>query len=102
MSAQRRDVSDYTLPEISIGVYNYLFLDGRCGTGRLVLGERALFPCVVDGIFTIQDNLGDGQKGVAIFQQGFDDTGQGLGGVLGGVVEQYDGAGTFYGQVYIY
>ena len=38
-----------------------------------------------------EDELGDGHKGVALLEQGFQNGGQGLGGVEGGVVEEYDG-----------
>ena len=52
---------------------------------------------MVDGVVGVvlpgQDELGDGHKGVALLQDGLDDPGQGLGGVLGRVVEQHDGAG---------
>lgn len=49
---------------------------------------------MVDGVLPGQDQLGDGHEGISFLQQTFDDAGQGLGGVLGGVVKQHDGTGT--------
>jgi len=40
-----------------------------------------------------QNKLGDGDKGVALLQEGLQDSRKGLRGVLGGVVEEDDGAG---------
>lgn len=51
---------------------------------------------VINGVVTAalpwQDELGDGDKGIALLEQGLNDAGQGLGGVEGGVVKQDDGA----------
>ena len=51
---------------------------------------------MVDGILPVQNDLGDGDKGIALLKQGFDDGGQGLRRVDGGIVEQYDGAGLHF------
>lgn len=56
--------------------------------------RRTLPPGVVDGIVAGEDDLGNGDEGIALLQQAFDDAGQRLGGVLGGVVKQDDGTGT--------
>ena len=48
---------------------------------------------MVDGIVAGEQELGDGDEGVALPEQGLENGGQGLGGVEGGVVEQDDGAG---------
>ena len=63
----------------------------------LSIGRRALPPGVVDGVGLGEDDLGDGHEGIALLEQIFDDAGQGLRGVLGGVVEQDDGAGADLG-----
>lgn len=47
---------------------------------------------MVDGVLPREDNLGDGDKGVALLKECLNDIGQGLWGVEGGVVEQDDGA----------
>lgn len=56
---------------------------------------------MVDGIVGVvlpgQDQLGDGHEGVPLLQQGLQDGGQGLRGVLGGIVEQDDGPGLDLG-----
>lgn len=52
---------------------------------------------MIDGIVPGEDDLGDGDEGIALLQQALDDTGQGLRGMLGGVVEQDDGAGAYLG-----
>ena len=52
---------------------------------------------MVDGVRSSEDNLGDGNKGIALLKQGLDDGGQGLRGMEGGVVEQDDGAGLDLG-----
>ena len=57
----------------------------------------ALPPGMVDGIGLRQDDLGDGNEGIALLKQELNDTGQRLRGVLGGVVEQDNGAGTDLG-----
>lgn len=64
---------------------------------RSVALRRILVTGEVDDKVTGEDDLGNGNEGVALLQQTFDDGRQGLGGMLGGVVEQNDGAGTFYG-----
>jgi len=61
-------------------------------SGRL---DGTLLPRVVDGVVHVtlagEDELGDGHEGVALLEKGVDDAGEGLWGVLGGVVEQDDG-----------
>ena len=52
---------------------------------------------MVDGVVALQNDLRDGEESVAVFQQGSDDARQSFGGVLGGVVEQDDGAGLDFG-----
>ena len=47
---------------------------------------------MVDGVTARKNKLGYGHKGIALLQQTFNNTGQGLRGVLGSVVEQNDGA----------
>lgn len=42
---------------------------------------------MVDGIGLGEDDLGDGDEGVAVLEEGLQDGGEGLGGVLGRVVE---------------
>lgn len=59
---------------------------------------RELAAGVVDGIVAGEKNLGDGDKGIAVLKQRFNDGGQGLRGVLGGVVEQHDGARLHLGD----
>ena len=67
-------------------------------TGPVVLLIRwTLPPGVVDGIVPSKDDLGDGDKGVSLLQQALNNAGQGLRGVLGGVVEQDNGAGADLG-----
>ena len=52
---------------------------------------------MVDDIIGIvgpwQDDLRDGHKGIALLEQGLNDTGQGLRGVEGGIVKEDDGTG---------
>ena len=48
---------------------------------------------MVDGVLPGENDLGDGDKGVALLEEGLDDGGQGLRGVEGGVVEQDNGPG---------
>ena len=57
---------------------------------------RALPAGVVDGVFTVENDFGDGDKGIALLQQGLNNSGQGLRRVNGGVVEQNDGAGLYF------
>ena len=56
--------------------------------------RRALLARVVDGVVHVvlsgQDQLRDGHKGVTLLQKGLQNGGQGLGGVLGGVVKEDD------------
>lgn len=52
---------------------------------------------MVDGVFSRQDNLGDGHKGVPLLEEGLYDGGQRLRGVEGRVVEQDDGPGLDLG-----
>ena len=56
---------------------------------------------VVDGIVCAalagEDELGDGDEGVALLKQSFKNPRQSLRGMLGGVVEQDDGAGLDLG-----
>ena len=58
---------------------------------------RELTAGVVDGIGAGQEDLGDGEEGVAVFQQRFDNSRQSFGGVLGGIMEQHDGTGLDFG-----
>ena len=55
---------------------------------------RTLSAGVVDGIVPGEDDLGNGDEGVAFLKQTLNDTGQSLRGVFCGIVEQDDGAGT--------
>ena len=50
---------------------------------------------MVDGIVAGEQELGDGDEGVALPEQGLENGGQGLGGVEGGVVEQADGPALY-------
>lgn len=52
---------------------------------------------MVNGVGLGQDDLGDGDEGIAILQQTLDNAGQRLRGVLGGVVKEDDGAGADLG-----
>ena len=52
---------------------------------------------MVDGVFSGQDDLGDGDKRVSIPQQRFNNAGQRFRCVQSGVVEQHDGAGLYFG-----
>ena len=54
---------------------------------------RTLPPGVVDGVFPIQDHLGNGHKSVTLLNEGSQDGRQGLRRVLGRIMEQNDGAG---------
>ena len=53
---------------------------------------------MVDGIVSLQNHLGDGQEGISLLQEILDDAGEGLRGMLGGVVEQDDGARADFGR----
>lgn len=57
----------------------------------------ALPSGMIDGVVTLQDDLGDRQEGIAVFQQSLNDARQRFRGVLGSVVEQDDGAGLDFG-----
>ena len=57
----------------------------RCSGGVLTAG-------VVDGVLPGVDQLGDGDDGEAVLDQLFQDPGQSLRGMEGGVVEQDDAA----------
>ena len=46
---------------------------------------------MVDGVLPREEDLGDGHEGIPLLEEGLDDGGQSLRGVLGGVVEQDDG-----------
>ena len=72
--------------------------NGAARTGRLrfrPLGGGDLPPGVVDGkvgpVLPGEDELADGDHLVAVLEQIFQNTGQSLGGVEGGVVEEDDG-----------
>lgn len=56
----------------------------------LALLRRALPSGVVDGVAPRQDQLGDGHEGVPLPDKVFQNAGQRLGGVLGGVVKEDD------------
>ena len=59
----------------------------------LLCACRTLAAGVVNGVLAVQQKLGDGDEGVALLQQRFNNSGQGFRGMQGGVVEQNDGAG---------
>jgi len=65
------------------------------------LFRRALAAGVVDGVigavFPGEDQLADGHDVVALLKEVFQDAGQGLRGVEGGVVEEDDGPGADLG-----
>ena len=65
-----------------------------CG-GRCLRGE--LPPRVVDGVVPRQDQLTDGQHGVAVVDEIFQNTRQRLRCVERGIVEQHDTAGLHLG-----
>ena len=50
---------------------------------------------MVDGVLPGEQELGDGDKGIALLEQGLENSGQGLRGVEGGVVEQADGSALY-------
>ena len=52
---------------------------------------------MVNGVIPGEDELRDGDKGVALLKEGLDDGGQGFGGVQRGVVEQDNGPGLYLG-----
>ena len=65
--------------------------------GKRLGGDGALPACVVDGVvgavFPVQNQLADGDDLIAFSQQIFQDVGQGLRGMEGGVVEEHNGPG---------
>lgn len=52
---------------------------------------------VIDAALARKDELGDGDKGVALLEQGLNDAGQRLRSVLGGIMKQDDGTGLDLG-----
>ena len=52
---------------------------------------------MVDGVISGENDLGDGDEGIALLQQALDNTGQSFGCVLGSVMKQDDGAGADLG-----
>ena len=54
--------------------------------------RRKLPAGVVDGVGRVEDELGDGEDGVAVVDEVGEDSGQRLRRVEGGVVEQHDAA----------
>ena len=67
------------------------------------LFEICNLPCwtlpsgMVNGVFSRQEDLGDGHKGVAVLKELFQNSGESFRGVFGSVVEQDDGAGLDLG-----
>jgi len=53
---------------------------------------------VVDGVIPLEQQLRDRHDPVAVGEELFDDAGEGLRRMLGGVVEQDDGAGRDFAQ----
>lgn len=53
---------------------------------------RELLSGVVDGVVAGEDQLRDGDKGIAFLDQAFDDGGKGLRRVFRGIMEENDGA----------
>ena len=68
------------------------------GLDLLRLVRRALPSGMIDGVVSLKDDLGDGEEGVALLKQLFQNGGQRLRGVLGGVVKQDNGAGLNFGS----
>ena len=58
----------------------------------MISSGGALAACVVDGIFAGQDQLGNGEEGETLLQKRFNNAGQCLRSMQGGVVKQHDGA----------
>ena len=60
-----------------------------------------LLTGVVDGVVGAalagKDELGDRDESVPFLEEGLDNAGQGFRGVLGGIVEEHDGAGLYLG-----
>ena len=68
------------------------------GRGSAPVSALGALPAgVVDGILPAEEDLRDGDEGIALLEEGLDDGGQGLRGMEGGVVEQDDGAGLDLG-----
>lgn len=63
------------------------------GNGSSGALRRALAAGVVDGVVAGQKKLGDGKEGITLLQQRFDNAGQRLRSMQGGIVKQNDGAG---------
>ena len=59
--------------------------------------RRKLPAGVVDGVGRVEDELGDGDDGVAVVDEVGEDSGQRLRRVEGGVVEQHDAARLYLG-----
>ena len=59
--------------------------------------RRKLPAGVVDGVGRVEDELGDGEDGVAVVDEVGEDSGQRLRRVEGGVVEQHDAARLYLG-----
>lgn len=59
--------------------------------------RRQLPSGVVDGGAALEDQLGDGNDGIAVLEEVFDDGRERFGGVERGVVEQDDAAGVDLG-----
>ena len=52
---------------------------------------------MVNGIVPGEDDLRDGDEGIALLEQGLNDAGEGLRRVKGGVVKQDNGPGLYLG-----
>ncbi len=76
------------------GTACFLFVDAALNLS--LLGPLA--ACVVDAGVALQQELGDGDDGVALGLQGLDDPRQSLGRVDGRVVEKDDAAGVYVFQ----
>ena len=51
---------------------------------------------MIDGVFAVEDQLRDGDDGIAVFDERFQDRGQGLRCVQCGVMEQNDAAVGYF------
>ena len=56
--------------------------------------SRALPAGMIDGVLPFQNDLRNGDKGVSLLQQAFNDPRQRLRGVLGSIVEQHNRPGA--------
>ena len=54
--------------------------------------SRALFARVVDGVFPCEDQLGNGNEGIALLCEIVEDGGESFGGVKPCIVKEDDGA----------